>query len=312
MKIIFFIQIVLILSLSNLYGQNEKIVLLKTATGNIEGSLVSPEPNLTKTVALIIAGSGPTDRDGNNQAMTNNSLKMLAMELNKKGIASLRYDKRGIGKSREAGPKEVDLRFENYINDAKGWIYFLKNDFKFSRIIVIGHSEGSLIGMIASQDKNATKYISLAGAGEAADKILREQLKNQPPSITIQVNAILDDFVKGKTVANTPVELNSLFRPSVQPYIISWVKYDPQKELSKLKIPVLIIQGTTDIQVSTEDAKRLAKAQPKAKLVIIDEMNHILKQAPANRQLNIATYTKPDLPLKKELIENLTTFILKK
>ena len=91
------------------------------------------------------------------------------MMLNKKGIASLRYDKRGIGKSREAGPKEVDLRFENYINDAKGWIYFLKNDFKFSRIIVIGHSEGSLIGMIASQDKNATKYISLAGAGEAAD-----------------------------------------------------------------------------------------------------------------------------------------------
>lgn len=233
---------------------------------------------------------------------------MLATELSKNGIASLRFDKRGIGKSRDAGLKEADLRFENYINDVKGWISYLKNDLKFSKIIVIGHSEGSLIGMIASQDKNVTKFVSIAGAGQSADKILREQLQNQPPSVTIQVNAILDQFVKGKTVSDTPPELNSLFRQSVQPYMISWIKYDPQKEIAKLKIPVLIIQGTTDIQVSMDDANRLAKALPKAKLVVVEGMNHVLKQAPADRQMNIATYSQPDLPLKKELVSNLISF----
>ena len=294
----------------NLYSQTEKVVILKTTTGNLEGSLMVPEKNLSKTVALMISGSGPTDRDGNNMGMTNNSLKMLAIALCNKGIASFRYDKRGIGNSRNAGLIETDLRFENYINDAKGWVAYLKNELQYNKVIVIGHSEGSLIGMIASQDKNVCKFISLAGAGQPADKILREQLKNQPPSIAIQVNTILDDLVKGKMVENTPAELNSLFRKSVQPYMISWIKYDPQKEIAKLKIPVLIIQGTTDIQVSLEDANRLARAQPKAKLVKIEGMNHILKQAPADRQMNIGTYTQPDLSLKTELIGNIAPFIL--
>ena len=306
------IRILLIIAFTNIFGQSEKTVMLKTPTGYIEGSLMAPESNNSKTVALIIAGSGPTDRNGNNAGMKNNSLKMLALELNKNGIASLRYDKRGIGNSRSAGPKEVDLRFENYVDDAKGWIHYLKNELKFNRIIVIGHSEGSLIGMIASQDKSVNKYISIAGAGEPADKIIREQLKNQPPSVILEVNSILDNFVKGKTVENTPPELASLFRASVQPYMISWIKYNPQKEIAKLKIPVLIIQGTTDIQVSLADANHLAKALPKAKLVIIEGMNHIMKPAPSDRQLNIATYTEPDLPLKKELISNLITFVTSK
>ena len=312
MKNILFIQLLLIISFTNLYGQAEKIVQLKTSTGDIEGSLILPNPNPTKSVALIIAGSGPTDRDGNSMGMMNNSLRMLALELQKKGIASLRFDKRGIAMSRGAGLKEADLRFENYINDVKGWVLYLKNELKFNKIIVIGHSEGSLIGIIASQDKNVTKFISLAGAGQRADRILREQLKNQPPSAAIQINGILDELVKGRTVDNTPPELNSILRKSVQPYMISWFKYDPQKEIAKLTIPVLIVQGTTDIQVSTTDANLLHKGLPRAKLVIVEGMNHILKNAPADRQLNIATYTEPDVPLKKELIDNLMPFILGK
>ena len=163
--------------------------------------------------------------------------------------------------------------------------------------------------MIASQDQNASKYISIAGAGQTADKIIREQLKSQPMSVTIPANAILDKLVKGETVAEIPPILNSLFRPSVQPYIVSWIRYDPQKEIAKLKIPILIIQGTTDIQVSTDDANRLAKANKGAKLAIIDGMNHVLKMAPIDRQMNILTYTQPDMPLKEELIENIALFL---
>jgi pimeloyl-ACP methyl ester carboxylesterase len=273
---------------------------------------MTPASNSYKMVALIIAGSGPTDRDGNNQAMKNNSLKMLAKELAKNGIASLRYDKRGIGNSKNAGLKEADLRFENYVNDAKDWVGYLKKELKFNKIIVIGHSEGSLIGMIVSQDINVSKYVSIAGAGQPADQIIREQLKSQPMSVSIPSNTILDDLVKGKTVENIPQILNGLFRPSVQPYMISWFKYDPQKEISILKIPVLIVQGTTDIQVSLDDANRLAKAKPKSKLAIIEGMNHVLKPASADRQMNILTYSQPDLAIKKELIDNLIPFLTDK
>jgi pimeloyl-ACP methyl ester carboxylesterase len=312
MKIIVCFFLIVFIGYSNLYGQREQIVLLKTPTGDIEGTLLVPALNPTKTAVLIIAGSGPTDRDGNNPSMKNNSLKMLASALNKQGIATLRYDKRGIGKSRTAGPVEVNLRFDHYVNDAIGWVSYLKQEAKFTNIMVIGHSEGSLIGMIAAQDNRVKKFVSVAGVGQPADKIIREQLKNQPPSLSIQINSILDDFVKGKTVENTPPQLASIFRSSVQPYMISWFKYDPQKEIAKLKIPVMIIQGTTDIQVTTEDANRLYKAQPKAKLVVIEGMNHIMKPAPSDRQMNMITYTQPDLPLKEELVEQLVPFLLRK
>ena len=246
-------------------GQTEEILKLKTQTGEIEGTLAMPDSKLPVPVVLIIAGSGPTDRDGNNPVMKNNSLKMLSAELAKKGIASLRYDKRGIAKSQPAGIKEADLRFEMYINDAADWIKLLSQNKKFSQVVVIGHSEGSLIGMVASQDPKVAKFISLAGAGQAADQIIREQLKAQPPFVLEQSTPILDELVKGNTVENVPPMLNALFRPSVQPYMISWFKFDPQIEIAKIKKPVLIVQGTTDIQVSVDDAKRLQAAKTDAK-----------------------------------------------
>lgn len=293
-------------------GQSETNVSLQTETGSIEGTLTMPDVKLPVPVALIIAGSGPTDRNGNNPMMANNSLKMLSAELEKNGIASLRYDKRGIAKSQPAGMKEADLRFENYIQDAESWIKQLKQNKNFSKIIVIGHSEGSLIGMIASQNENVSRFVSIAGAGQAADKIIREQLKAQPPFVLEQSAPILDELLKGNRVNNVPQMLYSLFRPSVQPYMISWFRYDPQIEIAKLKKPVLIIQGTTDIQVSVEDAKRLQAAKNDAKMVVIEGMNHIFKKAEAERMKNIETYNQPDLPLHPELVSTIVTFVAKR
>jgi pimeloyl-ACP methyl ester carboxylesterase len=290
-------------------AETEQPITLKTTTGEIYGSLTMPDTKLPVPVALIIAGSGPTDRDGNNPSMKNNSLKMLSEALAKNGIASLRYDKRGIAQSQAAGASEADLRFEMYINDAREWTELLGKDKKFSQVVVIGHSEGSLIGMVASQDLSVNKYVSIAGAGQAADQIIREQLKSQPPVVLEQTNPILDELVKGNTVENVPQMLMSLFRPSVQPYMISWFKYDPQTEIAKLKKPTLIIQGTTDIQVSVEDAKRLSVAKPDAKLVIIDGMNHIFKNAEADRMKNIETYTKPDLPINENMVKAIVDFV---
>lgn len=307
------IAFILGFSIANqVFGQTELPLTLKTETGNIEGTLMYPSAPLPVPVALIIAGSGPTDRNGNNPMMSNNSLKMLAEALANNGIASLRYDKRGIAASKNAGVNESELRFEMYVDDAIGWIKLLKKDISFSQIIIIGHSEGALIGMIAAQNPDVSQFISLEGAGQPADQIIREQLKSQPPVIMKQSIPILDELVKGNTVGNVPPTLNSLFRTSVQPYMISWFKYDPQKEIAKLTKPVLIVQGTTDIQVGVEEANRLHAANPASKLALIEGMNHILKNAEANQIKNMLTFRQPDLPLHAELAGTLSSFILKK
>ena len=303
--------ILLLLSIcGNLPAQiKDEAITLETKTGKIEGTLLYPNSAGKIPVVLIIAGSGPTDRNGNNPMMKNNSLKMLAERLSENKIASVRYDKRGIGESKNAGISESDLRFENYINDAKAWVDLLKKDTRFSEIIVIGHSEGSLIGMVASQKNEVTKFISLEGSGIPAGELIREQLKAQPPMVLTQSLPIIEKLENGETVDNVPQMLYSLFRPGVQPYMISWFKYDPQKEIAKLDKPVLIVQGTTDIQTSISDAEKLAAANKKAKKQIIEGMNHILKEADADRQKNIQTYTNPDLPLKDGLIKSIAEFI---
>jgi uncharacterized protein len=282
---------------------------LKTTTGNIYGTLMIPVTKQKIPVVLIIAGSGPTDRNGNSSMSTNNSLKMLADSLYEHGIASLRYDKRAIAASKAAIKKEDDLRFENYVDDAAGWIEQVKKDARFSKVIVAGHSEGSLIGMIAARKAGADGYISIAGAGRSADLILKEQIATHSPTASSTVNPMIDTLKSGQLLKKVDPSLNMLFRPSVQPYLISWFKYDPQVEIAKLTIPVLILQGNTDIQVDTTDAIQLAKANKRAELKIIKGMNHILKESEMDMQKNVATYTNPDLPLKKELVYDMVTFI---
>lgn len=287
----------------------EEIIILKTETGSIEGSLLIPDAEFSSTLALIISGSGPTDRDGNNAMMKNNSLKMLAEGLAEHGISSLRFDKRGVGKSAKAYLKEIDMRFETYVEDVKSWIDLLHQDKRFKTIIVIGHSEGSLIGMIASQKPEVHKFISLAGTGQPALELIKKQLKAQPQFVYDQSLPIIEKLSKGDTINTIPPFLMAVFRPSIQPYLLSWFKYDPQKEIKKLNKPVLLIQGTTDLQISIEDVEELAQAKPDAQKKIFEGMNHILKDAEADRVKNLTTYNKPDLPLKENLIKTIIAFI---
>lgn len=261
-------------------------------------------------MVIIIPGSGPTDRNGNSQFTQNNSYKFLAEELAKTGIASLRFDKRGIGKSQTAGISEAELRFDHAIDDVTSWINFIKkNESSVSSIFVLGHSEGSLIGMLASQKADVAGFISIAGPGKPAAKLLKAQLATNPPIVQQEATKILDSLVEGNTVENIPTYLMQLFRPSLQPYLISWIKYDPAKEIASLKVPSLIVQGTTNIQVKTEDAKLLHQAATNSELKIIEGMNHVLKNSPEDIQQNIATYNQPDLPINEKLVEYISAFI---
>jgi pimeloyl-ACP methyl ester carboxylesterase len=315
MKKIFLFTAFLFLTILN--AQNTKQdtfketnVTLKINVDQLYGTLTVPDDVKKCPVALIIAGSGPTDRNGNNPMMKNNSLKMLAEALAKNGIASLRFDKRGIGESKASAVTESSLVFENYTEDAKSWINFLKQDKRFTQLTVIGHSEGSLIGMIAGAKAN--KFISIAGAGESADKLLKSQISSKSnKQVEDMTFPIIDSLKAGNKVNKVDPLLNSLFRASIQPYLISWFKYDPQIEIKKLTVPVLIIQGNNDLQVSVKDAENLSQANKNAELVIIDKMNHVLKIIDGDKQANIASYNNENLPVSETMINKIVSFIKK-
>ncbi len=275
----------------------------------IKGNLYAPlKPNKKTSLAILIAGSGPTDRNGNQAGMTNNSLKLLAEGLVKNDIAVFSYDKRIFALSRSGDMKEENLSFEDFIKDAKDVIQFFKSKKQYSKITIIGHSEGALIGMIAANE-NADAYISIAGAGKGIDQIIVEQIEKQAPTLKTEVQGYFEILKTGKTFELKNQMLASIFRASVQPYMISWIKYNPQVEIKKLKIPTLLINGTKDLQVNAADAALLKDAKPDAQLVIIENMNHIFKDILTDDKENMASYSNPDIAINKELIEKINAFI---
>ena len=312
MKRLFTIFWALLLSTASLFAGEEDITL-NTPTGDIHGKLMYPDSDAPCPVVIIIAGSGPTDMNGNTigAGITNNSLLYLAQELLNNGIATVRYDKRGIGKSTAAGTKEEDLRFDHYIEDAAMWADKLAGDSRFSKVIIAGHSEGSLIGMVAANRSKAVKgYISISGCGCPAYEILEKQMQAQPVQIQEESAAICKVLREGRTVEQVPFYLAALYRQSVQPYLISWFAYNPAVEIAKLDIPVLILQGDKDIQVGVEEAEKLHAAHQASSMYVVKDMNHILKQCDTNdRMAQLATYSDPKLPIKPELISHIVEFI---
>ena len=282
----------------NIYGIKLHTVLTTpTATGNVP-------------LAIFIAGSGPTDLDGNNPMMKNNSLRYLSDALVEKNIATLRFDKYGIAKSADPAFDESKLTFDHYVNDVAALVGQMRAK-GYTDIYIVGHSEGSLIGLAAAQNAKVKGFVSVAGAGFPADEILKTQLKPQlPPDMYNQTIGLIDSLKNGKQVTSAPAALYSLFRPSVQPYLISWFKYSPVELMSKVSYPTLIIQGDKDLQITMADAQNLAKAAKNGKLVIVKEMNHVLKTVTGDAQENMAAYSNPNLPINQELAKSIIDFIL--
>ena len=293
---------------------NEKEISIFSDGGNkLYGTLLSY--NNQQKLVIIIAGSGPTDRDGNNPlGVKADSYKMLAQALDSQNIASFRYDKRGIAKSISANFNQANIVFDDYVKDAEKIFNYLHDSSGFNEIYFIGHSEGSLIGMIASKKCTAKGYISVAGAGRPIDQIIEEQENSSslPDSLKREVGIIFNQLKKGNYVSEIPPQLNMLFNKSIQPYFISWLKYDPVIEIKKLSCPVLILQGTCDKQIKIEDAENLHKGNSKSTLDIIPLMTHTLKNADAQCvDENDRTYMNPSLPLNTRLVNDIVNFVKK-
>ena len=237
---------------------------------SLHGTLTLPAGTASASGVLILAGSGPVDRNGNLPGLPNDSLKLLAHALADRGIVSLRVDKRGIGASQAAGPQEMDLRFNTYVDDALAWVDVLRAEPLVSRVFLLGHSEGALVATLAAQRTKTAGLILIAGAGEPAGKIIERQLAAAKVPVALQDTSrrIVTALEAGQTVTDVPPE-----------------------------------------QVTVADARRLAGARPEADLVLVEGMNHVLKTAPPERAANLAAYADPNLPLSPDLVSSVEAFL---
>jgi pimeloyl-ACP methyl ester carboxylesterase len=290
----------------------EREVAAAVDGGTLHGTLTLPEGDARVPGVVIVAGSGPVDRDGNIPNLPNDSLKLLAHGLAERGIASVRADKRAIGASVWPGLHEQDLRFGTYVRDTVIWAETLRAEPRISSVALLGHSEGALVVTLAAARAGADRVVLVAGAGTPAGPIMERQFSagGLPPELKVELHRIVVELASGHAVDDVPPLLAPIFRPSVQPYLMSWLPLDPAVALSRVKVPVLVVQGGTDIQIGVADARVLAAARPGAQLALIEGMNHILRQAPTDRAANVATYRDPRLPLHPALISILAQFLL--
>ena len=273
----------------------------------IDGTLLSPNNTENPSLAIIIAGSGPTKRNGNQNFLQNNSLKKLAEELTNNGVATFRYDKRIVKQIRK-GNVDKNMMFDDFVNDASDVIDFFKAKETYSKIHVIGHSQGSLVGMLSAKDK-ADGFISLAGAGQNIGDVLVEQATRMDPKLGEETQPAVEQLKQGKTVTDYPSALASVFSADIQPFMINWMKYSPTEIIKELEIPILLINGTKDLQVSESEAKLLKEANKKSTLIIIENMNHVLFEIKGGDLENSKSYNESFRPISPKLISSIIDFI---
>ncbi len=290
----------LIFLLSLLLNAQDQSIRLSVPGGTLEGSLRVSHPS-DSSLVILVAGSGPTDRNGNQPQGGAATLQMLADSLEIHGVSTFRYDKRNIGQSTFDSIREEDLRFDSLVIDLGQWIAHYSTDGRFSKIVLAGHSEGALVATLAANRySDVDGLITLAGAGRTADSLIMIQLERQPEFVRVAADSLFRQIREGQE-AQSPPFLMALFRPSVQPYLRSWMMIHPAEEIAKVNVPVLVVQGGKDMQVFPEDADRLSGSSRHATLLSVEDMNHVLK-AVSDQADNIASYSESERPLHPDLI----------
>lgn len=283
--------------------------------GPLRGMLRAP-PKSGAPVVLIIPGSGPTDRDGNSPlGIHASTYKLIAEGLAGRDIASVRVDKRGLFSSRCAIADANAVTIADYAADVRAWITLIEQEVSTSGVWVLGHSEGGLVALAAAQDAPSLCGLVLVSvAGRPLGELLREQIAStaETSALLPQAEDVIGWLEAGQKVdeEQIPPELRPLFRAEVQGFLMSSFALDPARLIASIEQPALIIQGLRDLQVGRVDAERLSSAQPKAGLVLLKEINHVLKHVPQDdRAANIAAYQDPDLPIASSVIDAITTFV---
>ena len=283
--------------------------------GSLQGTILTPDGG-HGAVILIIPGSGPTDRDGNSPAgVLAAPYRLLAEGLGALGVTSVRIDKRGMFGSSAAIADANAVTLPDYVADVQAWTRVIRERTKTPCVWLLGHSEGGLVAMAAAKNPDVCGLLLVAAPGRPLGEIIREQLKANPANAPLLTQALpaIDALEAGKhvdTAAMHPALLR-LFRPEVQGFLISAFSYDPPKMLASYGKPVLILQGQRDLQVREADARALKLADPKATLVLLPDVNHVLKSVASDDVgANIATYSNSSLPLAPGVVPAISDFLV--
>lgn len=267
-------------------------------------------------IALIIPGSGPTDRDGNSPlGVRAASYRLLAEGLAAEGIATVRIDKRGMFGSAGAVSDPNAVTMADYVADTAAWVKSVRAKTGAPCVWLIGHSEGGLVALSAAQEvENLCGVVLIAAAGRPLGDVIKSQLRANPANAPLlqAADAAINELAAGRRVDVTalPSPLAPLFNPAVQGFLISTFSLDPADLVAKARLPILIVQGGKDIQVSVADAERLKAANPGAMLIILPNANHVLKDVAGNSPSdNLAAYQAPDLPLSEGLVSGIAAFV---
>ena len=303
------------MSLPTFAASIESFVEAPGPTGPLKGTMLAPAQG-HGPVVLIIPGSGPTDRDGNNpEGIKASTYRLLAEGLAARGVTTVRIDKRGMFASAAATPDANAVTISDYVNDVRAWVAVIRHHTGGPCIWLLGHSEGGLVALAATKSvPDLCGLLLVSTSGRPMGELLREQLKANPANAPLlgQALAAIDQLEAGKHVDTTAMHpaLMPLFAPQVQGFLISAFSYDPSKLLAGYAKPVLIVQGKRDIQVNVSDAQVLKKADPQATLALLPSVNHVLKSVPTDDVgANIATYADPSLPLAPGVMDSITSFL---
>jgi pimeloyl-ACP methyl ester carboxylesterase len=285
-------------------------IKLQNDSIQLPGTLSYSETKDKQPLVIYVHGSGNVDRNGNQGGMISaNYIKQLADALNTNGIAFYRYDKRT---SNMANMKFLmqGISFQDFVEDVKVAINQFKDDNRFSSITLIGHSQGSLVAMLALTE-DVDRYVSLAGPGEPFDSTMVKQIRKQNgDSIANIVASHFEELKEKGAIENIDPNLMAIFNPQNLSFLKSWINYDPAEVIKGIDIPILIVNGKKDIQVLVKDAEALHNANPAAELKLIDDMNHVLKNI-TNEEDNLKSYSTPDYPISDELVSAITGFVKK-
>lgn len=272
---------------------------------NIYGSIVEPKSRSNSSLVIFIGGSGPIDRDGNQSFMKCDMFKKLAYSLSKKGISSFRYDKRVVTQIRK-GKLDKKITFDDFVSDAIAIIDFFES--KYNSIVIAGHSQGSLVGLLSIKE-GVSGFISLSGAGRTIDMVIEDQISKTAPMLLEDTKKIFKILRSGKITEDFPLPLYSLFNIEIQPFMISWMQYDPKKIIAEIPIPSLIINGDNDLQVDEKEAKLLYNSAQNSEILIVKNMNHVLVEIEGDELKNVKSYNNAELKISEIVIEKMAEFI---
>jgi pimeloyl-ACP methyl ester carboxylesterase len=285
--------------------------------GNLAGTLLDPDPRAP--LVLIVPGSGPTDRDGNNRyGVAGGPYRQLAEALAKRGVATLRIDKRGMFASRAAVADGNRVTITEYATDVRNWVDAARKRTGRSCVWLLGHSEGGLVVLAAAQQpEGICGVVLVSAAGRPLAAIMREQFRANPANAPLlePLLAMVDTLEAGKhaDTAALPPPLPALFPDAVQDFMIDMFRYDPPKLAGALKLPLLVTQGDCDVQIGPDDARALAGAKPGATLAIVPGMTHVLRIAAGEgRAASIATYGDAALSVAPALVDAIAGFVTAK